>query len=98
MLNQILEMSLDEAEKNNFIVLPGKGEHSGFMPCKIVYPHLGGFDGEFYSSGSWVGMLIRPGCAQGLHSSKVVSDNLLDELLWFLASCDLSLIWRMLTP
>jgi len=72
-----------------------KGNTVDSCPEKL-YPHLGRFDGEFYSSGSRVGMLIRLGCVQGLHSSKVVSDHL-DELLWFLASCDLSLIWRMLT-
>ena len=57
-------------------------------PRKLC-PNPGGFDEEFYSNSSRVGL-------QGLHSSNLVS-ALLDELLWFLASCDLSLIWRMLT-
>ena len=49
--------------------------------------HLGGFGEEFYSNGSRVGLLTRLGCVQELHSSNLVSGNLLDKLLWFLSSC-----------
>ena len=76
---------LSEVEKNSFIALPGKWGHSGLLPQKTMCPNLGGFDKEFYSNGSRVGLLIRLGCVQGLHSSNLVSGNL-DELLWFLAS------------
>ena len=58
-------------------------------PRKLC-PNPGGFDEEFYSNSSRVGLLIRLGCVQGLHSSNLVS-ALLDELLWFLASC--GLLW-----
>ena len=74
---------LDEIEKKNFIALPDKGGHSRLLPSKTMCPNPGGFDEEFYSSGSRVGLLIRLGCVQGLHSSNLVSGNL-DELLWFL--------------
>ena len=32
---------LGEVEKNRFIALTGKGEHSGLMPSKTVCPNLG---------------------------------------------------------
>lgn len=50
---------LCEAEKNSLIALPGKGEHSSFVPLKTVFSNLGGFSGEFYSNGSRAGFLIR---------------------------------------
>ena len=59
---------LGEVEMNSFIALPGKGGHSGLLPLKTGCPHPGGFDEGFYSSGSRVGLLIRLGCVQGLHS------------------------------
>ena len=74
-----------EVEKNSFIALPGKRGHSGLLPQKTMCPNPGGFEEEFYSSGSRVGLLIRLECVQGLHSSDLVSGNL-DELLWFPAS------------
>ena len=49
---------------------------------KTVCPNPGGFGEEFYSSGSRVGLLIRLGCVQGLHSSNLVSGNLLVPLIW----------------
>ena len=58
---------LGEVEKNSFIVLPGKGEHSRSLTLKTMCPNPGGFDGEFYSNGSRVGLLIRLGCMLGLH-------------------------------
>ena len=70
---------LGEVEKNSFITLPGKGGHSGLLPSKTMCPNSGGFDEEFYSNGSRVGLLIRLGRVQGLHSSNLVSSNLLDE-------------------
>ena len=73
---------LGEVEKNSFIALPGKRGTEGTCPKKLC-PNLGGFEEEFYSNGSRVGLLIRLGCVQGLHSSNLVSGNL-DELLWFL--------------
>ena len=86
MPNQISETVLGEVEKNSFIALPGEGGHSGLLPSKTVCPDSGGFDEEFYSNCSRVGLLIRLGGIQGLHSSDLVSGNLLDELLWLLAS------------
>ena len=77
-----------EIEKNRkkscFIALPGKGGHSGLLPLKTVCTYPGGFFEEFYSNSSRVGLLIRLGCVQGLHSFNLVSGHLLDELLWFL--------------
>ena len=68
-------------------------------------PNPGRFDGEFYGNSSRVGLLLRSGCVQGLHSSNLVSGNL-DELLWFLASgdflavcaCSLSHVQLFATP
>lgn len=37
---------LGEVGKNSFIVLPGKGGHSGLLPWKTVCPNPGGFDEE----------------------------------------------------
>ena len=48
------------------------------------HPNQGGSGEELYTNGSRMGMLIRLGCAQGLHSFN-------------LASGGLSLEWRMLT-
>ena len=68
---------MDEVEKNNFIALPGKGGRSGLLPSKTVCPNPGGFGEEFYSNRSRVGLLIRLGCVQGLHSFNLVSGNIL---------------------
>ena len=57
---------LSKVEKNNFIVLPGEVEHSGFMLPKLF--RSTGFGEELYSRGSRVGLLIRIGCVQGLQS------------------------------
>ena len=67
---------LGEAEKNSFIVLPGKAGHSRLLPLKTVCPHPAGFGEEFYTNSSRVGLLIRLGCVQGLHSFNLVSGNL----------------------
>ena len=75
---------LGDVEKNSFIPLPGKGGHSRLLPSKTTCPKPGGFDEEFYSSSSRVGLLTRLGSEQGLHSSSLFSGNLLHELLWFL--------------
>ena len=52
-----------EAEKNNFVALPGRGGHSRLVPSKLCVPTRGGVGGgfgeEFYSSGSRVGLLRR---------------------------------------
>ena len=53
---------LSEVEKNSFIDLPGKWGHSRLVPSKTVGPSPGGC-GEFHSSGSRVGLLIRLECA-----------------------------------
>ena len=68
---------LGEKEKNNFIALPGKGGHSRLVSLKTVYHNPGEFVEEFYSNGSRVGLLIRLGYVQGLHSFNLVSGNLL---------------------
>ena len=57
----------DEVEKNNFIVLPEKGEPSELLPLKTVCPHLGGLGKELYSCSSRAVQLMILGCAQGLH-------------------------------
>ena len=75
---------LGEVEKNSFIALPGRGGHSWLLPLKTTCPNPGRFDEEFYSSSLRVGLLLRLGCVQGLHSFNLVSGNLLDELPWFL--------------
>ena len=38
---------LGEVEKNSFIALPGKWEHSRLLPLKTVCPNPGGFGEEF---------------------------------------------------
>ena len=50
---------LGEVEKNNFIALPGKRQHSRLVPIKTVCPNLEGFGEEFYSIGARMGLLIR---------------------------------------
>ena len=62
------DRGLGEVEKKKFITLPGKGGQSRFMPLKIVYPNLKGFEEEFYSNGSRLCLLIRLGWIQGLYS------------------------------
>ena len=68
---------MGEVEKNSFIVLPGKGGHSGFLLRKTPCPNPGGFDEEFYSNSSSMGLLTRLECVQGLHPSSLVSGNVL---------------------
>ena len=58
------------------ITLPGKEGNTGLLHLKSVYPKLGGFDEEFYGSGSSLGLLIRLQCVQGLHSFNLVSCGL----------------------
>ena len=57
---------LGDVENDSFISSPGKGGHSRFLPSKTMCPNLEGFDEEFYSNSSRVGLLIRLGCVQGL--------------------------------
>ena len=66
------DRALGEVEKNSIIALPGKGGHSRLLPSKTMCPNLAGFDEEFYSNGSRVGLLIKLWCVQGLHSSNLV--------------------------
>ena len=69
-----------EVEKNILLLCQAKGNTAGTSKnC----PNPGGFDEEFYSNGSRVGLLIRLECAKGLHSSNLISGNLLDKLLWY---------------
>ena len=73
-----------EAEKNSCIALPSKAGYSRLLPSKTMCPNLGGFDQEFYSNSSRVGLLKRLGCVQGLHSLNLVSGGRspnLDEVL-----------------
>ena len=42
---------LGKVEKNSFIALPGKGDHSRLLPWITMNSHPGWFDGEFYSKG-----------------------------------------------
>ena len=70
-LNRISETRvLGEVEKDSFIIFPGKGGHSRLLPQNTRYPNLGGFDEEFYSNGSRVGLLTGLGCVQGLRWSE----------------------------
>ena len=62
-----------EVEKNIFIALPGKGRHSQLLPSKNVCPSAGGFGEEFYSNTSRVGLLIKLGLVQDLHSINLAS-------------------------
>ena len=73
---------LGEVEKDSFIALPGKGEHTGLLPRKTMCPNPRGSDEGFYNKGSKVGLLTRRGCEQGLRWSPN-----LHELLWSLESC-----------
>ena len=82
--SNLRDRALGEVEKNSFIVLPGKGGHSGLLPSKTMCPKPGRFDEEFYSNSSRAGLLTRLRCVQGLHSFNLISGKLLDELLWFL--------------
>ena len=41
---------LGEVEKDSFIALPGKAEHSKLLPRETMCPNPGGFDEEFYSN------------------------------------------------
>ena len=56
---------LDEVEKDSFIILPGKGGHSGLLLGKAACPHLGGLGKEFSNNTSLrLGLLTRLGCVQ----------------------------------
>ena len=63
-------------------------------------PNPGGFGEEFYSNSSRVGLLIRLGCVQVLHSFNLVSGNLfflkfIYFIYLFLAA--LGLLWVFVT-
>ena len=57
-----------EVEKNSFVALPGKGEHSGLLPSKLC-PYLG-WDSvrSFIAMVQGVGLPRGPGYLQDLHS------------------------------
>ena len=95
--NWILETRvLGEVEEN--IALPGKGGHSGLMPWKMMSPQTGGFNEEFYSNCSRMGLLIRLGFVwKGLHSFNLVSGNLPDEFLWFFLTWRQVVFWLLLS-
>ena len=58
MLNQKSETVLGEVEKDSFFALPTKEDgYIGLLPPKPMCPNIGGFDEEFYSNVSRVGML-----------------------------------------
>ena len=77
---------LGKVEKNSFIALLGKGEHSRLLPLKTMCTNQGGFAEEFYGNGSRVGLLIRLGCMQGLGSlilfQVIFLMNFLVPLVW----------------
>ena len=50
---------LGEVEKNNFIVLPGTGGHSGLMTSKTVCPHPGDLVRIFIAQVQRVRLIIR---------------------------------------
>ena len=50
---------MGEVEKNNFIVLLGKGGHSMLVPLKTVCPNPEGFSEEFYRNDSRQYLLIK---------------------------------------
>ena len=50
--------ALSEVENNSFIVLPGKGGHSGLAPLRFMCCNLGGFGEEFNSKGLRVGLRV----------------------------------------
>ena len=83
-----------KARKSSFIVLPGKGYAASSCPWKVKCPNLWGFGEEFCSSGSRMGLLIRFGCVQGLHSFNLVSDNLLMSLSDFINLASGGLLWN----
>ena len=78
------EIEKNRKKKIALSLCQAKGGHSGLLPLKTVCTYPDGFFEEFYSNSSRVGLLIRLGCVQGLHSFNLVSGHLLDELLWFL--------------
>ena len=54
---------------------------AGWQTEKLLCPKLGGCDEEFYRKRSKVGLLVRSGCVQGLHSSTLFSGNLDEPLV-----------------
>ena len=52
------DRALSEVENDSFIVLPGKGGHSGLVPLRFLCCDLGGFGEEFNSNGSRVGLRV----------------------------------------
>ena len=57
---------LGEVEKNNFIALPGKDGHNGFLHLKMMCPNPVEFAEEFYCKVSRVGFVLRLAFMQGL--------------------------------
>ena len=69
---------MGEVEKNRFIALSGKAECRGLKCSKLCVPTQRSWGR--CNNGSRVGLLIRLGCAQGLHSFNLASGS----FLWFL--------------
>ena len=65
-----------EVEKQQFFCFARQRGTQWAPALKNCVSQLGGF-GEFYSNSSRVGLLIRLGCVQGLHTFNLVSGNLL---------------------
>ena len=79
------------------LLCQAKGDTVGSCPSQTMCPNPGGFDEEFYSYSSRMGLLIRLGCVQGLYSFNLVSGNLMSFCGSFnLASCGLleKLLWN----
>ena len=79
---------MGEVEKNNFIVLLGKGGHSMLVPLKTVCLNPEGFSEEFYRNDSRQYLLIKVRVCAGPALLNLASG---DELLWYsrLSNCDL---------
>ena len=70
---------LGEVEKSSFIAWPTKVGQSRLLPWKTMCSNLVGFDKDFYSNGSRVGLLIRLGYVLGLQSSNLVIASVLSD-------------------
>ena len=66
---------LGEVEKNSFIDLSGKGEHSGLLSWKTMHPNPGEFGQGFYNNGPRVGSLTKLRCIQMLSDCGAGEDS-----------------------
>ena len=72
-LNQILETEFWVKYKRvSLLLCKSKGDTASSCPQKLC-PRAGGFGEEFYSNTSVVGLLIKLGLAQDLHSINLAS-------------------------